>query len=73
PSPGGLGVADLAMQEGAAHLIPGITQAQAMGSALLCRIATLWLGVGIGAVALLRQGARLESAPVDASAKPPAA
>jgi len=73
PSPGGLGVADVAMQEGAAHLIPGITQAQALGSALLCRLATLWLGVAIGAVALLRQGARLDAPQTNAPVEPPAA
>lgn len=68
PSPGGLGVADVALQEGANHLIPGITHAQALGSALLCRLATLWLGVAIGAVALLRQGSRLDAVNPDAPA-----
>lgn len=73
PSPGGLGVADAALQEGAIHLIPGITRAQALGSALLCRLATLWLGVAIGAVALLRQGARLDAAEPHVPADPPTA
>jgi len=68
PSPGGLGVADVALQEGANHLIPGITHAQALGSALLCRLATLWLGVAIGAVALLRHGSRLDAVNPDAPA-----
>ncbi|AKU92796.1 lysylphosphatidylglycerol synthase transmembrane domain-containing protein [Vulgatibacter incomptus] len=57
PSPGGLGVADAALQEGALHLVAGITRPQALGAALLCRLATLWLGVALGAVALLRHGA----------------
>lgn len=59
PSPGGLGVADAALQEGAVRLIDGITRAEALGSALLCRLATLWLGVAMGAVVLLRYGAAL--------------
>lgn len=62
PSPGGLGVADAALQEGALHLIPGITRAQALGSALLCRLATLWLGVAMGGLVLLRYGATLGQA-----------
>ncbi|HLV61416.1 MAG TPA: lysylphosphatidylglycerol synthase transmembrane domain-containing protein [Fredinandcohnia sp.] len=62
PSPGGLGVADVALQEGALRLVPGITEAQALGAALLCRLATLWLGVAIGAVALLSAGKALSSA-----------
>lgn len=56
PSPGGLGMADVALQEGAARLITGITQAQAVGAALLCRLATLWLGVAVGALALVSFG-----------------
>src|SRR5690606_16010279 len=39
PSPGGLGIADAAMQEGALRLIEGITRPQALGAALLCRLA----------------------------------
>lgn len=58
PSPGGLGIADAALQEGALRLIPGIVAAQAVGSALLCRLATLWLGVGLGALALLGLGSK---------------
>jgi len=61
PSPGGLGVADAAMQEGAMQLIAGITRPQALGAALLCRLATLWLGVAMGGVVLLRYGASLGS------------
>lgn len=56
PSPGGLGIADAAMQEGALRLIEGITRPQALGAALLCRLATLWLGVAVGGVVLLRYG-----------------
>lgn len=59
PSPGGLGVADAAMQEGAMQLVAGITRPQALGAALLCRLATLWLGVAMGGVVLLRYGAAL--------------
>src|SRR5690606_40576406 len=59
PAPGGLGVADVALQEGAARLIVGITQAQAVGAALVCRLATLWLGVVVGAIALFTTGASL--------------
>lgn len=54
--PGGLGVADGALGGGAMQLIPEITRAQAIASALLVRIATLWFGVGIGAIALFRVG-----------------
>ncbi|MFH1466715.1 MAG: lysylphosphatidylglycerol synthase transmembrane domain-containing protein [Pseudomonadota bacterium] len=60
--PGGLGVADGALGGGALTLIPGITEAQAVASALLIRITTLWMGVGIGAVALLRVGSLLAGA-----------
>lgn len=59
PSPGGIGVADAALQEGAARLLPGITQAQAVGAALFCRLATLWLGVFVGSIALAGTGAAL--------------
>lgn len=62
PSPGGLGVADVALQEGAARLIVGITQAQAVGAALFCRLATLWLGVAVGAIALFSTGKAFSSA-----------
>ncbi len=68
PSPGGLGVADTALQEGAMQLIAGITRPEALGSALLCRLATLWLGVAMGGVVLLRYGATLGDAAADAAA-----
>ncbi len=60
--PGGLGVADGALGAGAWKLVPEITRAQALASALLVRIATLWFGVGLGAVALFRLGSLLEGA-----------
>ena len=63
PTPGGLGMADVALQEGALRLLPGITPAQALGAALLCRLATLWLGVAVGAVALVSLGALRSGAP----------
>lgn len=54
PSPGGMGMADAALAEGAVHLIPAITGPQALAASILVRIATLWFGVGVGAIALLR-------------------
>jgi uncharacterized protein (TIRG00374 family) len=54
PSPGGVGMADLALVEGALYLLPGTTEAQAFAAALLVRVATLWFGVILGAVALFR-------------------
>lgn len=58
--PGGLGVADGALGLGAAELVAGITDSQAVASALLIRLTTLWFGVGIGAVALFRVGSLLD-------------
>lgn len=54
PSPGGLGMADGALVEGALRVIPGLEGGQAVAAALLVRIATLWFGVLIGAVALFK-------------------
>jgi uncharacterized protein (TIRG00374 family) len=54
PSPGGMGIADAALVEGALTVLPTITGPQAVAASLLVRIATLWLGVAVGAVALLR-------------------
>ncbi|MEQ1565005.1 MAG: lysylphosphatidylglycerol synthase transmembrane domain-containing protein [Myxococcota bacterium] len=54
PSPGGMGMADAALVEGASKVIPGITGPQAVAASILVRIATLWFGVLVGAVALLR-------------------
>jgi len=53
PSPGGMGMADVALVEGARELIAGLTDGQAVASSLLIRIATLWFGVLLGAGALL--------------------
>lgn len=63
PAPGGLGMADVALQEGAARLVAGITPAQAVGAALFCRLATLWLGVAVGAVALMSTGSFRSGSP----------
>jgi uncharacterized protein (TIRG00374 family) len=54
PAPGGMGLADAGLAEGARVLVAGITEGEAMAAALLVRIATLWFGVALGAVALLR-------------------
>ncbi len=52
--PGGLGVADGVLAGGAATLIPGVTQPVSVAAAILVRICTLWIGVAIGAVALVK-------------------
>ena len=66
PLPGGLGVADGALVVWAEALIPGVDRSVALASAILIRLATLWLGVLLGAVALLQLGAVLdEPAPTD--------
>ncbi len=57
--PGGLGVSEGALVAMPMALIPGINEAQAVTSAMLIRLATLWLGVGIGAIALFRVSALL--------------
>jgi uncharacterized protein (TIRG00374 family) len=57
--PGGLGVADGALVGGAMELLH-VEQPVAVASALLVRTATLWLGVVMGAFALLRVGSLLE-------------
>lgn len=54
PSPGGMGMADAALAEGAVRLIPAITGPQALAASILVRFATLWFGVLLGAVGLLR-------------------
>lgn len=58
-TPGGLGMADGALVGGAMKLF-AVPQAEAVAAALLIRVATLWLGVILGAVALLRVGTLLE-------------
>lgn len=52
--PGGLGVTDGALIGGATELIAGITTGQATLAAILTRIATMWFGVALGAIALMR-------------------
>ena len=51
--PGGLGVADGVLAGGAATLIEGISQPVSVTAAILIRVCTLWIGVAIGAVALI--------------------
>ena len=53
-SPGGLGVTDVALIELGQALVKGLTEGQATAASLLIRIATLWFGVVLGSVALLR-------------------
>ncbi len=52
-SPGGLGVADGMLVELPRRLVPGLDPGSALASALLIRLATLWLGVVIGAFSLM--------------------
>lgn len=54
PSPGGMGMADVALVEGAINLVDGLGEGKALAAALLVRVATLWFGVLLGAVALVR-------------------
>jgi len=51
--PGGLGVADGALVGGATTIM-GVSEPVAVAAALLVRVATLWFGVLLGALALLR-------------------
>jgi uncharacterized membrane protein YbhN (UPF0104 family) len=53
PSPGGLGISDALLGE-LSQRIAGATAAQGLASSLLIRFATLWFGVILGAIALLR-------------------
>lgn len=55
-SPGGLGVADGVLLELPPRLVAGLDPGAALASGLLIRLATLWLGVILGAIALLRVG-----------------
>ncbi|MCA9490320.1 MAG: flippase-like domain-containing protein [Myxococcales bacterium] len=54
PSPGGMGIADAALAEGAVAVLDGVDAPTALAASLLIRVATLWFGVALGAVALLR-------------------
>jgi uncharacterized membrane protein YbhN (UPF0104 family) len=62
PSPGGMGMADVALTEGARTLIPGLSPSAAVASSLLIRVATLWFGVVLGAFALVRIERTLQAA-----------
>ncbi len=57
-SPGGLGIADGVLVELPRRLVAGLDPGAALGSAMLIRLATLWLGVVIGAVALVGVGVK---------------
>ncbi|MEO0600351.1 MAG: lysylphosphatidylglycerol synthase transmembrane domain-containing protein [Myxococcota bacterium] len=61
PSPGGMGMADLALAEGAIR-IAQVSAANAFAAALLIRVATLWFGVVLGAIAMLRMERVIENA-----------
>jgi uncharacterized protein (TIRG00374 family) len=52
-TPGGLGVADAALAEGLVATAD-VPRGDALAAALLVRVATLWFGVVLGAIALLR-------------------
>lgn len=58
PSPGGLGVTDGAMAVGAMTIL-GVERGVAVPAALIARTVTLWMGVLLGAGALLRVTAML--------------
>lgn len=55
PSPGGMGMADAALVEGAIGILK-VPAGEALAASLLVRVATLWFGVLLGALALLRTG-----------------
>ncbi|MEN0064452.1 MAG: lysylphosphatidylglycerol synthase transmembrane domain-containing protein [Myxococcota bacterium] len=61
PSPGGMGMADAALVEGAVG-IANVGPAEAFAAALLIRVATLWFGVILGAIAMLRMERVIEDA-----------
>lgn len=69
PSPGGLGMADVALAEGVLNLVHGTTPGQALAGTLVVRVATLWFGVVLGAMALLRMEHVLAPAADDAGAR----
>jgi glycosyltransferase 2 family protein len=73
PTPGGLGFADAALAEGAMGLVDGIAKPQALAAAILVRIATLWFGVALGAVALLRMEQVIAQSRSGAELAPPVA
>jgi len=63
--PGGVGAAEGSMVGLCMAQPLSLTQPQALTSALLIRIATLWMGVLIGALTLLRMGDLLEGDDLD--------
>jgi uncharacterized protein (TIRG00374 family) len=58
-SPGGLGPTEAMMVELAPRLMEGVSPEQSIAAAIIIRVATLWLGVGLGAVALFKVSALL--------------
>ncbi len=64
PSPGGLGMAEIALVETSVRLIDGLSEPAALAAALLIRVGTLWIGVLMGAFAILRLDAVLADASV---------
>jgi glycosyltransferase 2 family protein len=68
PAPGGLGMADTVLVEGALKSVPDLSGGEAVAAALLIRVATLWFGVLLGAVALLRIESVIERFKPSASA-----
>lgn len=67
--PGGLGVADGALIGGATGIM-GVSEPVAVAAALLVRVATLWFGVLLGALALLRFEDLLTGGVPDAAESP---
>ena len=70
PSPGGMGMADAALVETARSIIPELTQAQSLAAALLVRVATLWFGVILGALTLIRIESLLRDDSNDSASSP---
>lgn len=62
--PGGLGVADGALAGGAVTIL-GAPESAAVAAAMLVRVATLWLGVLMGAFAMLRFESLLHAVEID--------
>lgn len=74
--PGGIGVSEGALAGGAETLLH-IDKGLAVAASLLIRIATLWLGVGLGALALFRVssllGGNIQLGAKGSAAEPPSA
>jgi len=64
--PGGLGIADGILATLPTRFIPGVDAGVALASAMLIRVATLWFGVVLGAIALLFTPRLLDAARPDA-------